>query len=272
MPIYLSVIIPVYNEEQRVGKTLAAVQGYLARQAYVSEVLLIDDGSSDSTRGVISTIIQGWSNYKLLVNPENRGKGAVVKQGMLIAQGEYILFTDADNATPIAQIEKLLPYINKYPIVIGSRHCPGAKIHVSQSPHRMILSRLSNLLIRWLAVPGIYDTQCGFKLFKNKPAKDIFSRVTINRFGFDFEALAIARHLGYQFKEVGVDWYNDGASKVRAGRDAIRTLRDLLKVKGYLLSGVYDQPAGHPEVAVSQVADSVAASVTEEELLEKISD
>ncbi len=237
--IYISVIIPTYNEERRIGKTLAELRKFLDRQTFSYEVLVVDDGSTDITNKIVDTIARDWPQLKLLSNSVNRGKGAVVREGVLSARGQHILFADADNATPIEQIAKLLPYIEQYPVVIGSRHCPGAKIHIPQARHRAILSRLSNLLIRWLAVPGVYDTQCGFKLFQRLPAQEIFSRVTISRFGFDFEALAIARYLGYPFKEVGIDWYNDSASKVRAGRDALRTLRDLLKVKWNLLRGSY---------------------------------
>jgi len=240
-PVYLSVVIPTYNEAARVLKTLAAIQKYLAAQSYAYEVLVADDGSLDTTLALVSGMAADWPQLRWVANPTNRGKGAVVKEGVLVATGDYILFTDADNATPIEQVQKLFPYIEQYPIVTGSRHCPGAKIHIPQARHRAILSRLSNLLIRWLAVPGVYDTQCGFKLFRREPAQEIFSRVTINRFGFDFEALAIAKVLGYQFKEVGIDWYNDGASKVRAGRDALRTLRDLLKVKRNLLRRHYSR-------------------------------
>jgi len=236
---YLSIIIPVYNEEQRIGKTLTIVRDYFNRQSYAYEVILVDDGSSDGGLAVIREFATLWPQLKITTNAINRGKGAVVRQGVLMAQGQTVLFMDADNSTPIEQIEKLLPYIEQYPAVIGSRHCPGGQVLVPQAPHRIWLSRMSNLLIRWFLLPGIYDTQCGFKLFQNVPAKEIFSRVKINRFGFDFEALAIANHLGYQFKEVGVDWYNDGASKVRAGRDALRTLRDLFLVKWNLWRGLY---------------------------------
>jgi len=237
--IYISVVIPAYNEERRIKGTLAKLREFLDRQTYSYEVLVVDDGSTDSTHQAVEAVARGWSQLKLFSNLANRGKGAVVRQGILSAEGKYILFSDADNATPIEQINKLLQHISQYPVVIGSRHCPGAKIHIPQVMHRMVLSRLSNLLIRWLAVPGVCDTQCGFKLFQRLPAREIFERVTINRFGFDFEALAIARYLGYPFKEVGIDWYNDSASKVRAGRDALRTLRDLLKVKWHLFRRHY---------------------------------
>ncbi|MFH1088499.1 MAG: dolichyl-phosphate beta-glucosyltransferase, partial [Patescibacteria group bacterium] len=239
--IFLSVVIPAYNEEKRIGKTLVELRTFLDKQQYLYEVLIINDGSTDETHKIIDAVAQGWPQLKLVSNLVNRGKGAVVRQGVLSALGQYILFSDADNATPIDQIDKLLPYAEQYPVVIGSRHCTGAKIHIPQARHRIILSRLSNLIIRWLAVPGAYDTQCGFKLFQRDTAREIFERVTINRFGFDFEALAIAHHLGYSFKEVGVDWYNDGASKVRAGRDAIRTLWDLLKVRRNLNNEIYQK-------------------------------
>ncbi len=237
--IFLSAVIPAYNEEQRIGATLAGLRKFLDKQTYAYEVIVVNDGSNDATFSIVDLIARDWPQLKLLSNLKNQGKGAVVRQGILSAQGQYILFSDADNATPINQINKLLQYIEQYPVVISSRYCPGARIVVHQAWYRVWLSRLSNRLIRLVLLPGIYDTQCGFKLFKHQPAKDIFSRVTINRFGFDFEALAIARYLKYSFKEVGIDWYNDGASKVRAGRDAWRTLKDLLKVKWNLSQDVY---------------------------------
>lgn len=239
--IYLSVIIPAYNEERRIGKTLAAIREFLDKQGYSYEVVVVDDGSRDTTRDVVKIIAEGWPQLQLISNRQNQGKGSVVKQGMLNAKGHYILFTDADNATPIKQVDKLLKYINDCPIVIGSRHCPGAKIHIPQAPHRKLLSRASNLLIRILAVPGIWDTQCGFKLFERNAGQNIFANVRLKRFGFDFEALVIARHLGYKFKEVGIEWYNDEESKVRTGREALRTLRDLFRVKLNLMRGRYSQ-------------------------------
>ena len=250
--IYISVVIPAYNEEQRISETLTKLRKFLDEQSYAYEVLVINDGSTDTTNAIVDNTARVWPQLKLLSNSANRGKGAVVRQGILSAQGQYILFSDADNATPINQVDKLLQDIGKYPVVIGSRYCPGANIVVPQAWYRIWLSRLSNRLIRLILLPGIYDTQCGFKLFQNQPAKEIFSRVTINRFGFDFEALAIAHYLKYSFKEVGIDWSNDSASKVRAGRDAVRTLKDLFKVKRNLWRGVYEKRGQlhscHPEL------------------------
>ncbi|MBU1083091.1 glycosyltransferase family 2 protein [Patescibacteria group bacterium] len=237
--IFLSVVIPTYNEERRIGKTLVSVKQFLNSQNYPYEVIVVDDGSSDTTRSIIQIISEGWPHIRLITNTINRGKGAVVKQGVLNAQGQYILFTDADNATPIEQVSKLLQYVEEFPVVIGSRHCPGGKVHIPQARHRIILSRASNLLIRLLAVPGVWDTQCGFKLFERNAGQNIFANVQLEKWGFDFEALTIAAHLGYKFKEVGIEWYNSPESKVRAGREALRTLRDLLRVKSNLMRGVY---------------------------------
>lgn len=237
--VFLSVVVPAYNEERRIGKTLAAMRQFLDKQQYTYEVLVVDDGSCDTTLAVISLIAEGWPNLRSISHSVNKGKGAAVRTGVLAARGQYILFSDADNSTPIDQIDKLLPFIGQYPVVIGSRHCPGAHVHIPQSGPRILLSRASNLLIRILAVPGVYDTQCGFKLFEQRAGKNIFANVKLERWGFDFEMLAIARHLGYPFKEVGIDWYNDTASRVRAGREALRTLRDLFWVKLNLMRGVY---------------------------------
>ena len=237
---YLSVVVPTYNEERRIGKTLSSIREFLDGQDYDYEVLVVDDGSGDTTPGVVEIIAEGWPQLKLLFNEHNQGKGAVVRQGMLAARGQWVLFTDADNATPISELDKLLPHAQQYEVVIGSRHCPGAHIHVPQAKHRILLSRASNLLIRLTAVPGVWDTQCGFKLFQSNAGKNIFANVTLKRWGFDFEALMIARRLGYPIKEVGIEWYNDPDSKF-ANREAVKTLLDLLVVKWRMLRGGYDR-------------------------------
>lgn len=239
--VYLSVVIPAYNEERRIGKTLAQMRKYLDAQSYTYEVIVSDDGSVDTTIPVVKIIQEGWPQLKLITATENQGKGAAVKRAMLSARGKYLLFTDADNATPIEEIEKLWPYVDTFPIVFGSRHCRGAHIHIHQAQYRKLLSRASNLLIRVVAVPGIWDTQCGFKLFERNAGKNIFANVRLKRFGFDIEAFVIARQLGYPFKEVGIEWYNDPDSRVRTGREAIRTLKDLFRIKMNMLRGKYLQ-------------------------------
>jgi len=239
--IHLSVIIPAYNEERRIGKTLANLRQYLDAQTYYYEVIVSDDGSQDTTVPIVKIIQEGWPELKLITAVANQGKGAVVKRAMLSAKGKYLLFTDADNATPIEEIEKLWPHVDTFPIVFGSRHCRGAHIYIHQAKHRKLLSRISNLLIRMVAVPGVSDTQCGFKLFERNAGKNIFANVRMERFGFDIEAFVIANKLGYPFREVGINWYNDPDTRVRTGREALRTLRDLFRIKLNMLKGKYDQ-------------------------------
>jgi len=239
--VYLSVIIPAYNEERRIGKTLAQVRKYLDAQPYDYEIIVSDDGSQDTTIPIVKIIQEGWPQLRLMATVNNQGKGAVVKRAMLTAKGKYLLFTDADNATPIEEVEKFWPYVETFPIVFGSRHCRGAHIHIHQATHRKWLSRASNLLIRFVAVPGVWDTQCGFKLFERNAGKNIFANVKMERFGFDIEAFVIAQKLGYPFKEVGIDWYNDFDTRVRTGREAIRTLKDLFRIKWNIMNGRYDR-------------------------------
>lgn len=238
--VHLSVIIPAYNEERRIGKTLASIRKYLDVQTYNYEVIISDDGSRDTTVPIVKIIQEGWPQLRLLTAVENRGKGAVVKHAMLNARGKYLLFTDADNATPIEEVEKFWPYADTFPIVFGSRHCKGAHIYIHQATHRKWLSRASNLLIRFIAVPGVWDTQCGFKMFERSAGKNIFANVKMERFGFDIEAFVIAQKLGYPFKEVGINWYNDPDTRVRTGKEAIRTLRDLFKIRFNIMKGRYD--------------------------------
>jgi len=239
--VYLSVVIPAYNEERRIGKTLAKIRKYLDTRSYTYEVIVSDDGSGDTTIPIVKIIQEGWPQLRLIAAPTNQGKGAAVKRAMLAAKGKYLLFTDADNATPIEEIAKLWPYVDVFPVIFGSRHCRGAHIHIQQARHRKWLSRASNLLIRFVAVPGVSDTQCGFKLFERNAGKNIFANVKLKRFGFDIEAFVIAKQLGYPFREVGIDWYNDPDTRVRTSREAIRTLIDLFRIKINMLKGKYQQ-------------------------------
>ncbi|MEA1909727.1 MAG: dolichyl-phosphate beta-glucosyltransferase [Patescibacteria group bacterium] len=236
----LTVIIPTFNESNRITETLESVREFLITQSYDHEVIIVDDGSVDDTVEKIKEYTQEDANFKIITYQPNKGKGNAVKTGVLNAKGEYVVYMDADNSTKISEVDKLWPHTKDYDVVFGSRHHPEATIHIRQAIHRIILSRLSNLLIRVLLLPNIYDTQCGFKLFKTDVAKKVFSKNRLNRFGFDFEVLAMSRNMGYKIKEVGVDWYNDSDSKVRAGREALRTLKDLLRVRFWLWFGGYN--------------------------------
>ena len=235
--MHLSVIIPAYNEAKRLPGTLESVNAYLSKQSYEYEILVVNDGSTDATESVISKL--QIPNFKLISNKINRGKGAVVQQGMLAASGDYRLFMDADNSTTIDQIENMMPHFSKgYDIVIGSLAVPGTQVVRGEPWYRVLAGKLGNKFIQIFAVWGIHDTQRGFKLFSAKAAQDIFSRLTIFGWGFDVEALAVARKLGYKIKEVPVIWNNDPNSKVNIWAYP-KVLMQTLQVRWNLLTGKY---------------------------------
>lgn len=227
---YLSIIIPAYNEEKRLPGTLEKIFHYLKKQKYSWEIVVCDDASTDKTVEKVKVLQKQMPHLLIIENKVNKGKGGVVKQAMLQAQGEWRLFTDADNSTPIDQIEKLLKFKDYFPIIIGSRHLQKGSIKTPPPWYRQVISYASNLLIQIVAVPGIKDTQCGFKLFKAEVVEKIFPLQTIERWSFDIELLALARKLGYDIKEVAVDWYNSPESKVRAIRALGRSLLELIKI------------------------------------------
>lgn len=240
--MFLSVIIPSYNEAQRIEKTLNAVDCYLSTQNYSYEILVVNDGSSDLTAQIVSEKMKSIKHLKLVENSENRGKGWAVCHGMLKATGEYRLFMDADNATTIDHIENFLPFFNKgYGVVIGSRAIHGAIILVPQSFLRSLLGRIGNLIIQIVALYGIHDTQCGFKMFTAETAKDVFSKLTIFRWGFDVEALTIARCLGYSIKELPVIWTNDARTHVHSNA-YFQVFIDTVHIRWNLITKKYQTP------------------------------
>jgi len=239
--LFISIIIPAYNEAKRISNVLNAIEEYFSQRTLPYEVIVVDDGSTDITKEVVQDYQDRLQNLKIIAHSPNKGKGYAVKQGMLAGQGQYFLLTDADNATPFEEIDKLLNWIKQdYPVVIGSRYLSDSNIVIRQSFYRRSLGRLANLIIQLLAVWGIKDTQCGFKCFENNAAREIFKRQTIDGWGFDFEILAIARKLGYQIKEVPVSWQNVGDSRVRPIKSALKTLRELLVIKVNLVRGKYE--------------------------------
>jgi len=241
--IYLSVIIPAYKEESRISSTLLAIDHYLSKQKYTYEILVVNDGSKDKTAEIVNKFTDLIKNLRLIDNTENHGKGWVVKQGMLEAKGDYRLFMDADNATTVDHFEKVIPLLNQgYQIVIGSRDkkdAKGAKQAVAQSFLKRQVGNMGNVLIQIVAVWGIWDTQCGFKVFSQKAAEDIFKRCVIDRWGFDVEALALAKKLGYKIGIIPVYWINSPDSRVNL-KGYLNTFRELFKVKWNLIRGKYD--------------------------------
>ena len=227
---FLSVVIPAFNEEPRISDTLSQVVEYLKAQDYGSEVVVADDGSQDHTAQLVDQLTMEHPNVRILRLP-HRGKGWAVKNGMLAAQGEYRLLCDADLSVPIPQVERLLPPLGPgSDIVLGSREAPGAA-RFGEPARRHLMGRVFNRLVSRLAVPGLADTQCGFKCFRGEAAQDLFRRQTMDGFAFDVELLYLARKRGLTFAEVGVDWYYRSQSKVRPVRDSLAMTLDLLKIR-----------------------------------------
>lgn len=239
----LSIIIPAYNEENRIKQTLLAIHDYLENKGYQSEIIVVDDGSTDKTTELVEKYAEKIPNLRLVSYEKNQGKGNAVKIGIEEAKGELILFTDADNSTPIEELSNLQKALseNNADIAIGSRYLPDSNVKIRQSKARVLLGRSGNLLIQLFLIDGIKDTQCGFKLFKYQAAKEIFSRQKVKHFGFDMEALAIASRLNYKIIEVPVSWFNSAESRVRPIKDGLRTLKDLAYIKLNLWSGRYEK-------------------------------
>lgn len=226
--IYLSIVIPAYNESFRIVKPLTEVCQYFSEQDYESEIIVVNDGSDDDTATVIK---KHFPNIKLVSYTQNLGKGYAVKTGILKAKGDYVLMCDADNATPIIEIERLLPFIKHYPVVIGSRYLKGSRIHVKQPLTRVIGSRIFNLIVQLLLLPGFPDTQCGFKLFSKDATKQIFPKLETKRWGFDLEVLVRAKKAKLKIKQVPVDWYDQPGSRIQSFRVFTNSIAELLKIK-----------------------------------------
>jgi dolichyl-phosphate beta-glucosyltransferase len=231
----LSVVIPAYNESGRIERTLAAVTGYLRRHFDHWELVVVDDGSTDDTAAVVQDFAArdpaSAGRVRLVANPKNLGKGGAVRRGVLEAALEWVLVSDADLSTPIEELSKLAAHSGEAPVVIGSRGMAASQILRRQPLYRELMGRGFNVLVQCAALPGISDTQCGFKLFRRSAAVAVFSRLTIEGFGFDVEALWLARRLGFEIREVPVVWLDDPATKVRPLRDAWRMAGDLARVR-----------------------------------------
>ncbi|MBP6929490.1 MAG: glycosyltransferase family 2 protein [Candidatus Moranbacteria bacterium] len=240
---FLSVIIPAYKEGERIGRNLLEVDKYLKSKSYTYEIIVVEDGSPDNTAEVVRNYALQIPHLRLVDNAANRGKGAVVRQGLLEATGQYRVFLDADGSTSITHIDTFLPQLESgYDVVIGSRKIEGSFIQVHQPKHREIMGEGGNWLIR--IVLGLWsypDTQCGFKMLSGKAADEIAKRMVVDRWGFDFELIILALKLGLKVKQMPVRWMNEEGSTVKltGPNGFIQVIIDLFKTKGRLLSGAY---------------------------------
>lgn len=231
---FLSVVIPAYNEQDRLGPTLARVQSYLAAQTYQSEVIVVDNASADRTAGVARE-----AGVRVIPEPQ-RGKGAAVRAGMLAAAGEYLLFSDADLSTPIEEVERLFQALRAgHDIAIASRALPESKLPVRQPWYRELVGRAGNLLVRALAVRGIADTQCGFKLFPREIARRLFGAQRMTGIAFDMEVLFLAQRLKLRIAEVPVTWVDSPDSRISRVRDSLDAVKDLLRIRMNWMRGRY---------------------------------
>lgn len=241
--IYLSVIVPAYNEAEKLPKTLRRFNEYFASQPYSYEILAVNDGSRDRTAEVVGGLTGDVKNLRLIDRKKNMGKGYTVREGMLAAHGKIRLFADADNATDISHFEQMRPlFDNGYEVVICSRDpkdAKGARQTVPQIWWKRALGNMGNLYIQWMAVPGIWDTQCGFKAFRDFAAEKIFSASKISRWAFDVEALALARKLNYKVGIIPANWVNDPRTAVRLS-SYLNTLWEVFKISRNIRKGKYD--------------------------------
>ena len=228
----LSVVIPAFNEADRLTPTLRRIDAWAGGYGAAVEVLVVDDGSSDGTPDLARGFAPEHVAMRVLVNEVNRGKGHSVRRGMLEAGGDVRLMCDADESTPIEEVGKLLPWVRcGYDVVIGSRDMPDSVLDPPQPRTRRLMARVFRTLRAALLLPELRDTQCGFKCFTREAARQVFEHQRTEGFAFDCEALGLAQRFGFRIKEVGVLWRNHEASKIRPLRDAPRMLRALVQIR-----------------------------------------
>ncbi len=234
----LSLILPAYNEEKRLDECMEKVAGFIASRDDPIEVILVENGSSDRTYEMACEYSKRYPWLKIL-QEKKPGKGNAVRRGMLEAHGKYRMFADVDFSMPIGEVEHFIPpALSDYQVAIGSREVKGA-VRYNEPPRRHFTGRVFNLIVRILAVPGIHDTQCGFKCFSAEAAEKLFRLQRIDGWAFDAEVLFIAQHLGYRIIEVPVQWYYDGNSKINVIRDSLKMFRELLQIRKNYRAGLY---------------------------------
>jgi dolichyl-phosphate beta-glucosyltransferase len=235
---FLSIVIPAHNETLRLPATLTDVAAFVKRQSFTTELLVVENASTDDTYNLAKKICKNIPHARVMQEPI-KGKGQAVRHGMLAARGEFCLIFDADLAMPVKEIPKFIPpVVAEYDIVIASRETKGARRY-HEPLYRHLIGRAFNLLVRILVLPGLQDTQCGYKCFRSYVIKDIFCRQTMGGWAFDVELLAIAQQLHYSIAEVPIEWHYGPHSRVKVFVDAPRMFNDLLAIRANIRKGVY---------------------------------
>lgn len=247
---FLSVVIPAYNEEIRILPTIGAIAAHVCSLGFPWELIVSDDGSRDKTVELVTSL--GFANVRVLQAPRNGGKGSAVRRGVLAARGRYILFADADNSTPIEELNKLLTKLTDegYDIAVGSRAVEGAEEQY-RPLHRRILSAGLRWMVRNILHIGVHDTQCGFKLFTREAAHHLFRVQTIMGFSFDLEILYLAHKFGYRVAEVPVEWIDAPGSKVQSFKVVRQFLADMVRIKVNDWRGLYTRQVGYPQEVIA---------------------
>jgi dolichyl-phosphate beta-glucosyltransferase len=258
----LSIVIPAYNESRRIGPTLDDIHRYATVRQLTCEIIIVDDGSSDETAAVVSLAAARLASagagaggdsappprFVLLANDRNRGKGYSLRRGALAAGGERVLMCDADGSAPLAELVRLLPWLDRgYDVIIGSRDMPDSRLDPPQPLPRRLMAWTFRAIRRRLLVRDIRDTQCGFKLFRHDAAHAIFERCSVDGWLIDCEALAVAERLGYRVREVGIHWRSHAETRVRPCREAFGALRTLLAIRRKFAAGSPEYAAEHAE-------------------------
>ncbi len=235
---FLSIVIPALNEAARLPGSLERIDTFLKTQPYQAEVIVVENGSTDDTVGVVQRFAQTQPYVRLFAG-EPRGKGRAVRRGMLEACGDYRFICDADLSMPIEEITKFLPpQLDGYEVAIGSREAKGA-IRYHEPPHRHIMGRINNFLVKLIAVRGFEDTQCGFKMFSRLAAEDLFQVQRINGIGFDVESLFVAQKRGYRIAEVPINWYYNSDTRMRLFQDSLGIIREMFEIRRNWRDGLY---------------------------------
>ncbi len=228
----LSVVVPCYNEEQRLPRSIELIERYLDARREPYELILVDDGSADGTRKVMEQAAARHAGVRIVAMPRNRGKGRALAEGVKASQGETVLVTDADLSTPIEELEKLEAALaSGAGVAIASRSIKGSRVELAQPIYRVLMGKAFNLIVQAVLLPGIWDTQCGFKLFRGDVARDVFANLTTDGFGYDPEVLYLAKRKGVRIEEVPVVWRNSAPTKVMAVRSSLDMFRHVLRVR-----------------------------------------